>query len=250
MPPPAASHWCWCSSAPPAIYPAEKSCRRLFALWQGKFLPEKIAIVGVAIEKYTDDQFRDLARKAIQDHGRLKPANDDEWKQFAALLSYQVGRFLPIRASFASTRPTNHRPRKTRTICPAIGCFIWQLPHRFSLRSSISFPPKDWFTATVANQPWYRVVIEKPFGHDLSQCPRARCRYSSLSAGRPDLSDRSLSRQRDGAEPDGVPLCQRDFRAAVELRICRSRANHRGRNRRHGRPPRQLLRPRRRDCAT
>src|SRR5690242_6867949 len=51
----------------------------LFALWQQKFMPEKIAIIGVAIEKYSDDQFRDLARKAVQEHGRLKPANDDEW---------------------------------------------------------------------------------------------------------------------------------------------------------------------------
>ncbi len=62
----------------------------LFALWQRKFMPEKIAVVGVAIEKYSDDQFRDLARKAVQDHGRLKPANDEEWKQFAQLLSYQA----------------------------------------------------------------------------------------------------------------------------------------------------------------
>src|SRR2546423_1311990 len=61
----------------------------LFALWQGKFLAEKIAVVGVAIEKLGDDQFRDLARKAIQEHGRLKPASDDEWKKFATLLSYQ-----------------------------------------------------------------------------------------------------------------------------------------------------------------
>src|SRR5262249_41515179 len=62
----------------------------LFALWQGKFLPEKIAIIGVAIEKLSDDQFRDLARKSVNEHGRLKPANDDEWRRFAGLLSYQT----------------------------------------------------------------------------------------------------------------------------------------------------------------
>ncbi len=32
----------------------------LFALWKGKFLPPQMAIVGVAIEKLTDDKFRDL----------------------------------------------------------------------------------------------------------------------------------------------------------------------------------------------
>src|SRR5262249_50081106 len=73
----------------------------LFALWQGKFLREKIAIVGVAIEKYSDDQFRDLANKAVKEHGRLKPAADDEWKKFAGLLSYQSVDFSDA-ASFAA----------------------------------------------------------------------------------------------------------------------------------------------------
>src|SRR5262245_7349017 len=61
----------------------------LFALWKGKFLPDRIVILGVAIEKLSDDQFRDHARKAITEHGRIKPASDDEWKEFAKLLSYQ-----------------------------------------------------------------------------------------------------------------------------------------------------------------
>src|SRR5262245_29692836 len=55
----------------------------LFSLWKGNFLPEKMAVLGVAIDKLTDDQFRDLARKSISEHGRLKPANDEEWNKFA-----------------------------------------------------------------------------------------------------------------------------------------------------------------------
>src|SRR5947209_3654207 len=50
----------------------------LFALWRGNFLPKQMAIVGVAIEKLTDDQFRESAHKSINEHGRLKPADDDE----------------------------------------------------------------------------------------------------------------------------------------------------------------------------
>ncbi len=45
----------------------------LFALWKGKFLPPQMAIVGVAIEKLSDDQFREIAKKSINEHGRLKP---------------------------------------------------------------------------------------------------------------------------------------------------------------------------------
>ena len=66
----------------------------LFALWQGKFLPERIVILGVAIEKYTDDQFRDLARKSIQEHGRLKPENDDSVEAVRRRTFLSIGRFL------------------------------------------------------------------------------------------------------------------------------------------------------------
>ena len=69
----------------------------LFALWQGKFLPEQIAIVGVAIEKYTDDQFRDLARK-VDSRARSPEAGQRrrvEEVRHAALLS--IGRFFQCR---------------------------------------------------------------------------------------------------------------------------------------------------------
>src|SRR5690348_10749811 len=50
----------------------------LFALWKGSYLPEQYAIVGVAFEQMTDDAFRTSARKAIQEHGRIKPTDDSE----------------------------------------------------------------------------------------------------------------------------------------------------------------------------
>ena len=138
----------------------------LFALWQGKFLPEKIAVVGVAIEKYTDDQFRDLARKAIQEHGRLKPANDDQWRQFAALLSYQSVDFSDS-ASFAALgrRIIGLEEKNNLT-----GNRLFYLAIAPSFFASVidQLSAQGLVNRTVANRPWCRVVIEKPFGHDLS----------------------------------------------------------------------------------
>ena len=56
-----------------------------------------------------------------------------------------------------------------------------------------------------------------------------------------DLPHRSLSRQGDGAEPDGAALRQCPVRADLELRPYRPRADHRGRDARR-RGPRRLLR--------
>ena len=57
----------------------------------------------------------------------------------------------------------------------------------------------------------------------------------------PDLPHRSLSRQGDGAEPDGAALRQHALRAAVELGAYRPCADHRRRDGRAG-GSRQLLR--------
>ena len=66
--------------------------------------------------------------------------------------------------------------------------------------------------------------------------------------GRSGLPHRSLSRQRDGAEPAGAALCQYPVRAGVELDPYRPRADHRGRNR--SAPARAAITTRAARCAT
>jgi glucose-6-phosphate 1-dehydrogenase len=138
----------------------------LFALWQGKFMPDNIAIVGVAIEKYSDDQFRDLARKAVQDHGRLKPANDDEWKKFAAQLSYQSVDFADT-ASYKNlaTRITGIESKQNM---PGNRLFYLAIAPSFFAAVIDQLSAQGLVHRYNPGTPWYRVVIEKPFGRDLT----------------------------------------------------------------------------------
>ena len=67
------------------------------------------------------------------------------------------------------------------------------------------------------NGAWRRLVIEKPFGTDLASARALNARIARSIAGRaPDLPDRSLSRQGDGAEHPGAALRQRHVRADLE----------------------------------
>src|SRR5262249_45486500 len=138
----------------------------LFALWQGKFLPEKIAVIGVAIEKLSDDQFRDLARKSVNEHGRLKPANDDEWKRFAALLSYQPVDF----ASADSFATLGNRVSGLEKQLGLSGNRLFYLAIAPSFFASVlkQLSTHELIHRARPGQPWYRVVIEKPFGRDLA----------------------------------------------------------------------------------
>ena len=89
--------------------------------------------------------------------------------------------------------------------------------------------------------PRTRVVIEKPIGHDLESAQRRQRRDRQRVPGEPHLSHRSLSRQGDGAEPDGAALRQCAVRAALERRPYRPCADHGGRDLGR-RGPRRLLR--------
>src|SRR5215813_10382264 len=138
----------------------------LFALFQGGFLPEKIAIVGAAIEKLSEDQFRDLARKAVQEHGRLKPANDDEWKKFATLLSYQSVDFSNS-ASYAALGQRITELENQRQL-PGNRLFYLAIAPSFFASVVDQLSAQGLIHRFNPGRPWYRVVIEKPFGRDLA----------------------------------------------------------------------------------
>ena len=94
-----------------------------------------------------------------------------------------------------------------------------------------------------------RVVVEKPFGHDVASAPRAQRRDPQPHRRGPAVPDRPLPRE-DGPRRDPLPAVrERDVRADLEPPPRRVRADHDGRGLR-GRGSRPLLRPGRRACAT
>lgn len=138
----------------------------LFALWKAKFLPPRIAIVGVAIEKWSDDQFRDAARKSVNEHGRLKADSDDEWKQFAEHLSYQSVDFADS-ASFANLSKRIVAIENERNL-PGNRLFYLAIAPSFFASVIDHLSAQGLIHRLTPGQPWYRVVIEKPFGHNLA----------------------------------------------------------------------------------
>jgi glucose-6-phosphate 1-dehydrogenase len=67
-----------------------------------------------------------------------------------------------------------------------------------------------------AGRPWRRVVIEKPFGHDLTSARELNALVGDVFPTETRVPDRPLPRQGDGAEHLGAALRQPAVRADLE----------------------------------
>jgi glucose-6-phosphate 1-dehydrogenase len=141
---------------------ARKILPALYGLWRGGYFPPNFAIVGAARRDKNDEAFRTDVRNALTEFGHEKPA-DECWKQFASHLSY-------LRVDFRDTMDrlaSGLRQLDTRLGLPGNRMFY------FSIDPDYFAPLVEKLAAAGlierdGGTPWSRVVIEKPFGHDLA----------------------------------------------------------------------------------
>jgi len=108
-------------------------------------------VIGVAVEDWTDDHLRQHALEAVTASG--EPIDDDSWRQFAARLSYVSGDF--------SDGATYEAVASKLSGCSNPVFYLEIPPSLFQV-----------VIARLADakllEGGRRVVVEKPFGHDLN----------------------------------------------------------------------------------
>jgi len=131
-------------------------------------LPPGFSLVGFARRDWEDEDFAQVTYEAVKEHART-PFNDTVWQQ----LSEGV-RFVP--GEFADDAAFNRLARTVAQLDAQRGtggnyAFYLSVPPRFFAdvvgqlkRSGLSTPGP----APDGYRPWRRVVVEKPFGHDLA----------------------------------------------------------------------------------
>ena len=132
----------------------------LFNLHRKGRLLERLNIVGFARSDYSDDQFRELMWQGTQEFGE-RGVRRDQWESFAPKIFYtremlaQWSTWPAWRADWRSSRvPQTRQP-------PFLSL------HR---PSAVRRGGKQPWTSGLAREEtgWRRVVIEKPFGSDLT----------------------------------------------------------------------------------
>ena len=131
----------------------------LYSLAFRRLLPRGFAVVGVARTEETDDDFKERMKEAVQQHGRDE-FRDDVWETLADGMRY-------IATDFADEHGEEELEQT-----------LTELDSQRELQGNrvfyLAIPPSVFPTVVGAlgrhrseRKGWTRLVVEKPFGHDL-----------------------------------------------------------------------------------
>jgi glucose-6-phosphate 1-dehydrogenase len=140
----------------------------IYELAREGLLDERSYVVGYSRSPMTDEQFRKVAREAVEKHARSKPIDEALWQKLSP-------RFYYTQADYGSAE--DHA---------RVGATLNRLDQKFGASGNRLFylaTPPDAFGDIVTRlgerelaekgqnrdpKIWHRIIIEKPFGHDLA----------------------------------------------------------------------------------
>jgi glucose-6-phosphate 1-dehydrogenase len=148
----------------------------LYDLMAAGRLSERFALLGVARRPMSGQEFREEMEEAARRHSRLG-LDAEVWRRFAPRLDYLSGEF--------AEPPTYDR----------LSVRLQQLDDRLGLEGNrllyLATPPREFgvvlgrlaeerMIGPPRQEPWTRVIVEKPFGRDLASARALDAQVASL----------------------------------------------------------------------
>jgi len=146
---------------------ARKLMPALYNLKREGQLPTNFACCGFARREKTHEVFRDEMKKAVSEHSRVKPIEETLWDSFHSQLFYHQSEFDDDAGyeRFAAHLANLDAQMGTH------GNRIYYLSTQPSFFPTIIEKLKKHkllYDHRIEKEKWSRVIIEKPFGHDLN----------------------------------------------------------------------------------
>ena len=137
----------------------------LYSLAHDGLLPAGQTIIGYARPEFTDDAFRKTMRESCDKYARVRPVDEAVWENFAKGLFYVQGEF----GETAAYDRLNQKLKDCDATRGTGGRRIYYLavPPQFFPVIAETLGSKQMVTDPETGGPFTRVIIEKPFGHDL-----------------------------------------------------------------------------------
>ena len=146
----------------------------LYSLTRDRLLPARFAIIGFARRAMTDEAFRDELRDACAEHARRRPLDNDLWSAFAANIFYQQGSyddpaaFTALAARLEGIEQTLGLPGNRVFYLATPPSSFAEVIRGLGHAKLAPPPPTPEAARAVTPPPFARVIIEKPFGSDLT----------------------------------------------------------------------------------
>jgi glucose-6-phosphate 1-dehydrogenase len=137
----------------------------------GGFLPPEFTVVGFARRELSDEEFREQLRDGINRHSRNRPVKEEIWESFARGIEYHPGDFddPEVYEALAKRLDRIDRDRGTagnRLFYLAVPPSLYPEIVTHLARAGLAANGEG---RTGGNRRgWTRVIVEKPFGHDLA----------------------------------------------------------------------------------
>jgi glucose-6-phosphate 1-dehydrogenase len=137
----------------------------LYSLAHDGLLPAGQTIIGFARPDYTDDAFRMAMRESCDKFARVRPVDEAIWTNFAKGLFYVRGDFNEPDAYVRLNQKLQECDKTRGTGGRRI--YYLAVPPQFFPTISELLGKEKMVTDPEKGGPFTRVIIEKPFGHDL-----------------------------------------------------------------------------------
>jgi glucose-6-phosphate 1-dehydrogenase len=141
----------------------------LYQLWRTNLLPHEFVILAIGRREYDDDKLRDEYRTTLEKYSRVLPLDEAAWRSFASRIRYQRLDFDTAEDFDALATRLDELDKEQS----ARGNFLFYLATQPSAFADIVTQlGRVGLDHERHEGGWRRIVIEKPFGHDLTSAIR------------------------------------------------------------------------------
>jgi len=133
----------------------------IYNLYLDKWIPDNFVVIGIGRSKKSDNEFRKHLQEGVDKFSRSGKTKKKEWDNFAKYLTYLRGDFNAASTYSAIGKQIKILEAKWK-VTPTCVFYMAVPPNEFA-----EIAGKLNTSKLAANKQQSRVVIEKPFGHDL-----------------------------------------------------------------------------------
>lgn len=136
----------------------------LYQLYIEKSLDKKFTVIGFSRKKMDDSEFRELLKEGVKEFGNIENTHMNEWDEFSRNLYYRTADYGDIN-SFKELKAFIEKINEEKKLNGNILLYMAIPPE--SLSEIIDKTGKCGLNKSMKEDSWTRIILEKPFGHDL-----------------------------------------------------------------------------------